>query len=66
MALQFPDLGKHCKHSGCNTLDFLPFQCKSCGDDYCLKHKDNHTCSKSKVEEDKSVLCPLCMCKISV
>lgn len=26
----FPDLGKHCQHSECNQLDFLPFQCSAC------------------------------------
>lgn len=26
----FPDLGRHCQHSDCHQLDFLPFTCDGC------------------------------------
>lgn len=26
----FPDLGRHCQHSECKQLDFLPFNCNGC------------------------------------
>eukprot|EP01091_Cochliopodium_minus_P012357 TRINITY_DN3727_c0_g1_i2.p1 TRINITY_DN3727_c0_g1~~TRINITY_DN3727_c0_g1_i2.p1 ORF type:complete len:201 (-),score=28.35 TRINITY_DN3727_c0_g1_i2:265-867(-) len=46
--MEFPDLGKHCKVSTCDTLDFLPFRCHSCDGHFCLKHRlqFNHSCEK--------------------
>ncbi|KAF7314286.1 AN1-type zinc finger protein 2A [Mycena kentingensis (nom. inval.)] len=31
-------VGKQCKHSHCNLVDFLPFNCQHCGDSFCQEH----------------------------
>ncbi|EHN00635.1 YNL155W-like protein [Saccharomyces cerevisiae x Saccharomyces kudriavzevii VIN7] len=38
------DVGKHCAF--CRQLDFLPFHCSFCNDDFCSKHrlKEDHHC----------------------
>ncbi|XVE67996.1 hypothetical protein DITRI_Ditri09bG0033000 [Diplodiscus trichospermus] len=42
----FPDLGKHCQHSACHQLDFLPFICEGCHKVFCLEHRSyrSHEC----------------------
>ncbi|CAI4035959.1 hypothetical protein SMKI_14G1690 [Saccharomyces mikatae IFO 1815] len=39
------DVGKHCAY--CRQLDFLPFHCSFCNEDFCSKHrlKEDHHCS---------------------
>ncbi|EJS42000.1 YNL155W [Saccharomyces arboricola H-6] len=38
------DVGKHCAY--CKQLDFLPFHCSFCNDDFCSNHrlKEDHHC----------------------
>jgi hypothetical protein len=55
------NIGKHCKYEYCKTVDFLPFKCKFCEDDFCLEHRttDGHECKKiiSKVVlDDKPII----------
>lgn len=42
-------VGSHCKLEYCNRLDFLPFQCESCGYTFCLDHRSEaaHKCAKA-------------------
>ncbi|XP_053609812.1 AN1-type zinc finger protein 1-like [Plodia interpunctella] len=39
--MEFPTLGEHCQHSGCNQVDFLPLQCK-CAKVFCRVHFNEH------------------------
>lgn len=41
------ELGQHCSFSGCNQLDFLPFECNGCSRIYCLHHRGRtaHGCT---------------------
>ncbi|CAG9859467.1 unnamed protein product [Phyllotreta striolata] len=53
--MEFPTAGKHCAHSTCNRLDFLPLQCK-CGRVFCSDHFRSHCeqCEQSKyLKEDE-------------
>nr|5IJ4_A Chain A, CDC48-associated ubiquitin-like/zinc finger protein 1 [Saccharomyces cerevisiae S288C] len=38
------DVGKHCAY--CRQLDFLPFHCSFCNEDFCSNHrlKEDHHC----------------------
>lgn len=40
-------IGSHCQYAYCNQLDFLPFQCQSCNQTFCLDHRteDAHACT---------------------
>lgn len=60
--MEFPDLGKHCSEQTCKQLDFLPFKCDVCKQDFC---KDHFTCAAHKCpfafKKDVQVpVCPLC------
>ncbi|CAH0398177.1 unnamed protein product [Chilo suppressalis] len=46
--MEFPTLGEHCQHEGCNQTDFLPLQCK-CGKVLCRVHFLGH-CQSSECE----------------
>ncbi|QID87633.1 Ubiquitin-proteasome pathway [Saccharomyces pastorianus] len=47
------DVGRHCAY--CRQLDFLPFHCSFCNDDFCSKHrlKEDHHC-KWLLEQEAS------------
>ncbi|EEF44945.1 zinc finger AN1 domain-containing stress-associated protein 12 [Ricinus communis] len=62
----FPDLGKHCQHSECNQLDFLPFQCNRCQKVFCLEHRSykSHECTKPDQNSRKVVVCEICSSSI--
>ncbi|KAJ6332771.1 hypothetical protein OIU77_008761 [Salix suchowensis] len=62
----FPDLGRHCEHSECNQLDFLPFNCDGCRKVFCLEHRSSksHDCPKSDHKSRKVVVCETCSASI--
>eukprot|EP01135_Chromosphaera_perkinsii_P003605 Nk52_evm14s249 gene=Nk52_evmTU14s249 len=41
------EYGRHCKLAECNALNFLPFHCHWCGEDFCDQHRfpDAHQCA---------------------
>ncbi|XVE83893.1 hypothetical protein DITRI_Ditri16bG0124900 [Diplodiscus trichospermus] len=64
----FPDLGKHCQHSDCDQLDFLPFKCEGCHKVFCLEHRSykSHECPKSDHKSRKVIVCETCSTSIEV
>lgn len=58
----FPDLGRHCQHSDCHQLDFLPFKCAGCHKVFCVEHRSykSHECPKSDHNSRKVVVCEIC------
>ena len=59
-------LGRHCHHSDCHQLDFLPFRCNKCSRVYCLEHRRCQACSSGADDETTVLLCPLCAKAIKV
>jgi len=59
MALEFPQLGKHCEFTGCQQLDFLPFQC-ACNKIFCLEHRNITAHKCTEIETAIIPQCPLC------
>merc|ERR1711953_783378 len=59
--MEFPDLGKHCMHEGCNRLDFLPVKCVGCKQTYCIDHYqyEKHSCKEPAANREVPT-CPLC------
>ncbi|KAF8399331.1 hypothetical protein HHK36_015196 [Tetracentron sinense] len=64
----FPDLGKHCQHSECNQLDFLPFKCDGCRKVFCLDHRSykSHECPKPDHNSRKVVVCHICSTSMEI
>ncbi|KAK9271899.1 hypothetical protein L1049_002264 [Liquidambar formosana] len=62
----FPDLGRHCQHSECHQLDFLPFKCDGCRKVFCVEHRSykSHECPKSDHNSRKVVVCEICSTSI--
>lgn len=62
----FPDLGRHCQHSDCHQLDFLPFKCGACHKVFCVEHRSYkaHDCPKSEHNSRKVVVCEICSTSI--
>ncbi|XP_060029142.1 AN1-type zinc finger protein 2A isoform X2 [Erinaceus europaeus] len=60
--MEFPDLGKHCSEKTCKQLDFLPFQCDACGEDFCKDHFSyaSHQCPLAIQKDVRVPVCPLC------
>ncbi|XP_002972586.2 zinc finger AN1 and C2H2 domain-containing stress-associated protein 16 [Selaginella moellendorffii] len=58
----FPNLGKHCSHSSCGQLDFLPFKCDACSQVFCLDHRSYtaHECPKAGAKDSTVIVCPFC------
>ncbi|KAA6358135.1 MAG: hypothetical protein EZS28_046338, partial [Streblomastix strix] len=58
------DFGVHCALPSCNTLDFLPIICSSCGKAFCKLHNlpHMHNCEMHQfVSNDRvSIQCPIC------
>ncbi|XP_066921080.1 AN1-type zinc finger protein 2A-like [Clytia hemisphaerica] len=53
-------IGRHCGVDSCRVLDYLPFKCDFCKNEFCLSHKDTHSCSE-KIDKDSTIpVCPLC------
>ncbi|BGP27711.1 zinc finger, AN1-type protein [Rhodotorula toruloides] len=66
----FLDIGRHCKEPSCNQLDFLPFSCPSCHENFCADHwrpPAGHKCPKyDPAKEDIRIRsCPLCSVPVS-
>ncbi|XWS40796.1 hypothetical protein CRYUN_Cryun17cG0026300 [Craigia yunnanensis] len=64
----FPDLGKHCQHSDCHQLDFLPFKCDGCHKVFCVEHRSckSHECPKSDHKSRKVIVCETCLTSIEI
>ncbi|BGP03548.1 hypothetical protein RTG_03162 [Rhodotorula toruloides ATCC 204091] len=67
---EFLDIGRHCKEPSCNQLDFLPFSCPSCHEDFCADHwrpPAGHKCLKfDPAKADNRIpSCPLCSAPVS-
>ncbi|XP_050221241.1 zinc finger AN1 domain-containing stress-associated protein 12 [Mercurialis annua] len=62
----FPDLGKHCQHSECYQLDFLPFRCNRCRNVFCLDHRSykSHDCPVPDLNSRKVIVCEICSTSI--
>ncbi|KAA0053705.1 hypothetical protein IC582_008838 [Cucumis melo] len=62
----FPDLGRHCQHSDCHQLDFLPFTCDGCQKVFCSEHRGfkSHDCPESDRNSRKVVVCEICSTSI--
>lgn len=50
-------IGRHCAHSSCQQLDFLPFKCRKCAKVYCLEHRN---CPCTEGSQETVLVCPLC------
>ena len=52
------NIGNHCEHSSCNTLDFLPFKCDFCKKYFCEYHAPAHVHSCNEYLEflDNSII----------
>ena len=44
--MEFSNLGANCYK--CNQLDFLPFRCINCGNNFCKNHINQHSCQEQK------------------
>ena len=57
--MEFPSVGKHCHE--CNQLDFLPFECKRCENNFCRKHinLDKHNCPGTPRYKYKNEIKPI-------
>ncbi|KAL1925373.1 uncharacterized protein VTP21DRAFT_256 [Calcarisporiella thermophila] len=60
--MEFPELGKHCAHSDCNQLDFLPYSCKYCKQSFCQDHWKalDHNCPEYTPFDVRVPVCPIC------
>ncbi|KAH7373426.1 hypothetical protein KP509_17G055100 [Ceratopteris richardii] len=58
----FPELGAHCSQPDCHLLDFLPFNCDSCKQTFCLEHRSYsaHNCTKEGLKDSRVIICPIC------
>ncbi|KAF5185485.1 Zinc finger an1 domain-containing stress-associated protein [Thalictrum thalictroides] len=65
---EFPNLGKHCQHSDCYQLDFLPFNCDGCRQTFCLEHRSykSHECPKGYPNSRKVMICEICSTAIEI
>merc|ERR1712110_328514 len=54
--MELPHLGTHCSLPTCNRLDYLPFKCNNCAENFCENHwkSGQHNCSKSPVEHSST------------
>ncbi len=57
----------HCSREDCNQLDFLPFKCQYCKEQFCLEHwkveksgNSGHKCTKYAPKDTLAILCPVC------
>ncbi|XP_032239093.1 AN1-type zinc finger protein 2A isoform X2 [Nematostella vectensis] len=59
-------LGRHCSVEWCKQLDFLPFKCSHCKQEFCLEHRlpDEHACREFERADAQVPVCPLCNKKI--
>ncbi|KAJ1911363.1 hypothetical protein IWQ60_010178 [Tieghemiomyces parasiticus] len=63
------DVGRQCALPECRQLDFLPFRCQFCHEDYCESHwkVTGHDCpQKEQVKDVRVPVCPLCQKPVPV
>ncbi|KIM26396.1 hypothetical protein M408DRAFT_330585 [Serendipita vermifera MAFF 305830] len=62
--------GTVCSHNSCRTIDFLPFKCSHCSQNFCQEHwkAQDHECKNyDPASEDRIVpQCPLCSLPVLV
>ncbi|CAG7722471.1 unnamed protein product [Allacma fusca] len=60
--MEFPSLGQHCSEPSCRQLDFLPVNCDSCKNTFCMDHYSyvRHNCPTSFTKNVQVPVCPLC------
>ncbi|GAA5863602.1 hypothetical protein JCM8547_003662 [Rhodosporidiobolus lusitaniae] len=66
----FLDVGVHCAEPACHQLDFLPFKCPCCRQNYCHEHwrpPAGHACANHDpaLADNRIPSCPLCSTPIS-
>jgi len=61
--VDFLSIGKHCKEESCKQLDFLPFKCEHCREQFCVDHYESskHNCQHLVDKDSRLPQCPLCM-----
>ena len=59
---EFTHIGKHCEHTNCRQVDFLPFKCDGCKKNLCLDHRTykDHQCPVGDTKNKVVNTCPLC------
>ncbi|RIA84208.1 hypothetical protein C1645_728411 [Glomus cerebriforme] len=61
--MELPDLGRHCANPTCKQLDYLPFKCQYCKQEYCSEHnnpKDHNCLSAPSSDGERVPVCPVC------
>ena len=60
--MELYQIGSHCAESGCNQLDFLPFNCSFCSRTFCKDHRLTSSHSHcTGLKDQRGVECPLCL-----
>ena len=67
---QMLGVGKQCSHSTCNLVDFLPFKCQHCQENFCQEHfmVDAHKCPEYDESKHNRVApdCPFCNTPVAI
>jgi len=60
--IDYMSIGHHCAEKSCRQLDFLPFKCDHCKQDFCLQHRvpSQHSCGEVVDKDSRLPQCPLC------
>ncbi|KAJ9051802.1 hypothetical protein DSO57_1024124 [Entomophthora muscae] len=67
--MELHHVGKNCSLLICKRLDFLPFKCVNCKEEFCEDHYQpaSHQCqSPSPIVDVKVPVCPLCQAPVPV
>ena len=67
--MELPDLGRHCANPVCKQLDYLPFKCQYCKQEYCDEHSNpkDHNCPNAPSDDGERVpVCPVCNVPVPV
>ncbi|RGB36107.1 hypothetical protein C1646_758490 [Rhizophagus diaphanus] len=67
--MELPDLGRHCANPACKQLDYLPFKCQYCKQEYCDEHSNtkDHNCPNAPSGDGERVpVCPVCNVPVPV
>ncbi|KAJ3437810.1 zinc finger an1-type domain 2a [Anaeramoeba flamelloides] len=61
-------LGIHCAEKSCHKLDFLPFTCDLCKQQFCQEHwqAEDHDCKLKERSEKRIYICPICNNELQV
>ncbi|KAL4251249.1 hypothetical protein ABKN59_006278 [Abortiporus biennis] len=67
---QLLGIGKQCSAPLCHLVDFLPFKCQHCGQDFCQEHfmPKGHNCDKYDEYKHNRIApdCPFCKVPIAI